>query len=193
VLQEGEFERLGSTRTRKVDVRVIAATNRDLQAEVAAGRFRADLFYRLNVFPVVVPTLRERREDIPALVWHCIGKRQAKLRRQIDAIPQETMQALQAYHWPGNIRELENVIERAMILSPGSTLIVDESVGVTLPPPAAPPASDLDAVQRQHIEAILAECQWRIEGVGNAADRLGLNPSTLRFRMKKLGIERPPP
>jgi transcriptional regulator with GAF, ATPase, and Fis domain len=191
VLQDGEFERLGSTRTRKVDARVIAATNRDLQAEVAAGRFRADLFYRLCVFPVVVPPLRERPEDIPALVWHSIGRRHARLRRQIDAIPKETMQALQAYHWPGNIRELENVIERAMILSPGGTLIVDESVGVTLPPPAVPPASDLDAVQRQHIESILAACQWRIEGAGNAADRLGLNPSTLRFRMRKLGIVRP--
>ncbi len=193
VLQEGEFERLGSTRTRKVDVRVIAATNRDLQAEVAAGRFRADLYYRLNVFPVVMPPLRERSEDIPQLVWHCIGNRLAKLRRRIDVIPEATMRALQAYHWPGNIRELENVIERAMILSSGRTLIVDESVGVTLPPPAAAPTgADLDSVQRQHIESILAECQWRIEGAGNAADRLGLNPSTLRFRMKKLGIREAP-
>ena len=192
VLQDGEVQRLGSPHTRKVDVRVIAATNLDLAAQVAAGHFRADLFYRLSVFPVAIPPLRERREDIPPLVWHCIGTRLAKLRRRIDRIADSTMRALVAYDWPGNVRELENVVERAMILSPNGSLVIEEPLGATLPATlVAPPAFDLESVQRQHIESVLAQCDWRIEGAGNAADRLGVNPSTLRFRMKKLGVCRP--
>jgi formate hydrogenlyase transcriptional activator len=191
VLQEGQFERLGSSRTRDVDVRVIAATNRDLPAEVTGGRFRSDLFYRLNVFPVSVPPLRDRRDDIPLLVWHCIGRRFAKLRRRIDAVPDAVMARLQAYHWPGNVRELENVIERAMILSGDGALALDETLE-SLPSDGGSPSSmDLESVQRRHIQSVLTQCDWRIEGTGNAAERLGVNPSTLRFKLKKLGIERP--
>jgi PAS domain S-box-containing protein len=194
VLQDGEFERLGSTRTLKVDVRVIAATNRDLQAAVAEGSFRSDLFYRLTVFPIQIPPLRERREDIPLLVWHFITKRQAGLGKTIETVPRETMDRFVAYDWPGNARELQNVIERAIILAPGSTFRVDESF--------APPAdvsrvvSPIDSasladMERAHVRRVLEESGWKVKGGGNAAERLGMNPSTLRSRMKKLGIARP--
>jgi transcriptional regulator with GAF, ATPase, and Fis domain len=139
VLQEGEFERLGSMKTTRVDVRVIAATNRHLEQAVAAGTFRADLYYRLNVFPVTLPSLRERREDIPLLVWYFISKCQSKLGRTIDQVSERAMSALQVYAWPGNIRELANVIERAIILSPGSTLVLDEALGPTRGPGATAP------------------------------------------------------
>jgi transcriptional regulator with GAF, ATPase, and Fis domain len=193
VLQEGEFERVGSSRTRRVDVRVIAATHRDLEADVAAGRFRADLFYRLSVFPIVLPALRERREDIPSLVWFFINRHQRDLGRRIAKIPPAVMHVLQQHAWPGNVRELENVVERAMIQSPGDTLQLDASFGrvrrsVTEP---AQQGDRLDFVQRAHIESVLAECGWRINGVNNAAERLGVHPNTLRFRMKKLGIVSP--
>jgi formate hydrogenlyase transcriptional activator len=191
VLQEGEFERLGFTKTTQVDVRVIAATNRHLEQAVAAGSFRADLYYRLNVFPVTLPPLRERREDIPLLVWYFITKCQGKLGRAIDQVSERAMSALQAYAWPGNIRELANVIERAIILSQGSTLVLEEALGSTLGPgKTATPDQNLEDIERAHIPAVLEACQWRIKGVGQAAARLGMHPSTLWSRMKKLGIAR---
>src|SRR5262249_30835529 len=189
VLQEGEFERLGSSTTTRVDVRVVAGTNRHLARAVAAGEFRADLYYRLNVFPVTLPPLRDRREDIPLLVWYFIGQSSGKLGKKIDRVPKRVMEALIAYAWPGNIRELANVIERAIILSPGSTLALDEVLGTTpRPDPPAAPSQSLEDAERAHILAVLDACQWRIKGAGQAAARLGLPPSTLRSRMKKLGI-----
>jgi formate hydrogenlyase transcriptional activator len=190
VLQEGEFERLGASRTRKVDVRIVAATHRDLDEEVAEGTFREDLYYRLNVFPIRLPRLRERRSDIPALVWYLIHKRQVDMHRWIKRVPDDVMERLQQHSWPGNIRELENVIERALIHSTGDTLVLlDEDIET--PADAAPEDATLEAVERTHIEEILRECGGRINGRGNAAERLGMHPNTLRFRMKRLGIVRP--
>jgi formate hydrogenlyase transcriptional activator len=189
VLQEGEFERVGSSRTKRVDVRVIAATHRDLEAAVAEGRFRADLYYRLSVYPIHLPSLAQRREDIPRLVWFFIHRHQPELDRRITKVPRAVMQTLQEYPWPGNVRELENVVERAMIATNGDTLQLDGALAGAGRRHAMAAASDtLDAVQRAHIEAILQECGWRINGTRNAAERLGLHPNTLRFRMKKLGV-----
>jgi formate hydrogenlyase transcriptional activator len=189
VLQEGEFERVGSSRTKKVDVRVIAATHHDLEAAVAEGRFRADLYYRLSVYPIRLPSLRERPEDIPRLVWFFIHRHQRELGRQITKVPQSVMQALQLHAWPGNVRELENVVERAMIASDGDTLYLDDPLPFVRRNAAVSEAPDnLDAVQRSHIEAVLERCAWKINGTGNAAERLGVHPNTLRFRMKKLGV-----
>jgi PAS domain S-box-containing protein len=193
VLQEGQFERIGSGETLQVDVRVIAATNRDLSKAMSEERFRPDLYYRLAVFPIEVPPLRLRRDDIPLLAWHFITRRQGQLGKAFRRIPTKIMNSLVEYHWPGNIRELENVIERSMILSPGPDLLLAESL-------SAPPAVDrpetfsgpLKEVDRAHIVGVLEECKWKIKGADNAAERLGLKPSTLRYRMKKLGIERPP-
>jgi formate hydrogenlyase transcriptional activator len=193
VLQQGEFERVGSTITQKIDVRVIAATNRKLDKEAAAGTFRQDLYYRLSVFPIELPPLRERRDDIPVLVWYFITKSQRKLGKNITDVPKSTMDALTAYAWPGNVRELENVIERAVILTSGPTLCVDESFVAHVAPARDTPGAGkrLEDVERTHILRIIEECGGRIKGSDNAADRLGLNPSTLRSRMKKLGIEHP--
>jgi transcriptional regulator with GAF, ATPase, and Fis domain len=189
VLQEGEFERVGSSRTKRVDVRVIAATHRDLEAAVAAGTFRADLYYRLSVYPIHLPSLRERREDIPRLVWFFIQRHQRELGRQISKVPQSVMDALQHHSWPGNVRELENVVERAMIASSGDLLQLDEPLAFKNVAHAVPEGvDDLDTVQRMHIESVLQRCGWRINGSGNAAERLGVHPNTLRFRMKKLGV-----
>ncbi|MBK9088222.1 MAG: sigma 54-interacting transcriptional regulator [Holophagales bacterium] len=192
VLQEGEFERVGSSQTRKTDVRLVAATHHDLPAAVDSGGFRADLYYRLNVFPIRVPPLRERRDDVPLLVWWFIHRRQKEMGRQIDKVPRRTMERLSAYPWPGNVRELENVVERALILSPGTTLQVDESfsTGDEREPRGVEGPQALDAVERAHVAAILTRCDGRIEGPGAAAETLGLKPSTLRSRMKKLGIRR---
>jgi transcriptional regulator with GAF, ATPase, and Fis domain len=187
VLENGEFERVGGTRTHKVDVRTVAATNRDLVRAIGDGRFRDDLYYRLAVFPIHVPPLRERREDIPLLVWSIIERRQVALGRRIGTVPKRVMEALMRYGWPGNVRELENVIERALILSPGSTLQLEE----TLAAPARSTPDRLDESEREHILRVLRRCGWRINGEENAAAVLGLNPSTLRFRMQKLGIRRP--
>jgi transcriptional regulator with GAF, ATPase, and Fis domain len=193
VLQEGEFERVGSSRTRKVDVRVIAATHRDLESLIAEGKFRADLYYRLSVYPIRLPSLRERGEDIPRLVWFFIHRHQRELGRQISKVPQRVMQALQNHAWPGNVRELENVVERAMIASEGDTLYLDDPLPIVRRSDAPSDMPDnLDQVQRSHIETVLERCGWRINGVGNAAERLGVHPNTLRFRMKKLGVVCPP-
>jgi transcriptional regulator with GAF, ATPase, and Fis domain len=194
VLQEGEFERVGSSQTRRVDVRVVAATHVDLDAAVEAGRFRADLYYRLSVFPIALPPLRERADDIPQLVWHFIRRRQRSLARQIRSVPAAVLQLLQQHDWPGNVRELENVIERAMIRSTGSVLELDLPLRAARRAGGGAPAAcgdTLDAVQRHHIERVLRECGWRINGANNAAVRLGLHPNTLRFRIKKLGVALP--
>jgi transcriptional regulator with GAF, ATPase, and Fis domain len=195
VLQEGEFERVGSSRTKTVDVRVIAATHRDLEAAVAEGTFRADLYYRLSVYPIQLPSLAERFEDIPRLVWFFIHRHRRELGKPITKVPQTVMDALQRHSWPGNVRELENVVERAMIASTGDTLQLDEPMHFNrsaLVRPGAPGASDtLDDVQRMHIETVLQQCGWRINGAGNAAERLGIHPNTLRFRMQKLGVAGP--
>ena len=192
ILQDGEFERIGGTRTLKADVRIIAAANRDLNIEVAEGRFRADLFYRLNVYPITVPPLRKRRGDIPLLVEHFISLISPQVGKKIDKIPKQTMDKLKAYTWPGNIRELRNVVERSIITSPDSTLrVLDELVvSEQHAPLASVPTISLDEVQRLHILAILKKTDGKIEGTDGAAEILQLKPSTLRHRMKKLGIER---
>jgi formate hydrogenlyase transcriptional activator len=189
VLQSGEIQRLGASRPTRVDTRVIASTNRDLGREVSEGRYRADLYYRLSVFPITLPPLRERAEDIPLLVWHFIRRKQAQFGKTITQVPEPFMHALEAYLWPGNVRELENVIERALILTRGSVLATD---WLALASPLSPAtASTLEEVDRRHIRAVLAACGWKVAGKGNAAERLGLSRSTLQFRMKKLGIRRP--
>ncbi|MFQ5640529.1 MAG: sigma 54-interacting transcriptional regulator [bacterium] len=193
VLQEGEFERVGGMQTIKVDVRVIAATNRDLESTVQSGEFREDLYYRLNVFPITLPPLRERREDIPVLVNHFVKKCGARLGKKIATVPQKVMRALQVYHFPGNVRELENIIERAIILAQDQTLLIDESLELLKTPAASTEsAHTLEEMERNHIVAVLKETSWRIEGPKGAAQRLGINPNTLRSRMQKLGIKRPP-
>jgi len=193
VLQEGEFERVGAARTRKVDVRIVAATHRDLGQAVSAGDFREDLYYRLNVFPIRLPPLRERREDIPALVWSIIRKRQRAMHRTVTRVPQSVMEALQRHPWPGNIRQLENVVERALIHSTGDTLVLVPDDLEEVETTTVADATSLSAIERAHIEKILRECGWRINGAGNTAERLGMHPNTLRFRMKKLGIVRSRP
>jgi DNA-binding NtrC family response regulator len=177
----------------KADIRVIAATNRDLHAAMERGEFREDLYYRLGVFEIPLPPLRERREDIPQLVWFFIHRRQRELCRRIDRVPPAVMQALQYHDWPGNVRELENVVERAMIRSTDGTLQLDDPLRVerAARPVPAGCTDSLDAVQRGHIERVLRECGGRINGPGNAAVRLGIHPNTLRFRIKKLGVEMP--
>jgi DNA-binding NtrC family response regulator len=195
VLQEREFERVGGTRSLKVDVRMIAATNRDLASQVAAGRFRADLFYRLNVFPVVVPPLRERREDIPRLVQHFAAKTARKLGRPLEGISPAFLERARAYGWPGNVRELENAVERAMILSRGPLLdgapFLSGSEAASPSAAAAPTEATLEEVERIHIRRVLEGTRWTIEGERGAARILGLNPSTLRGRLRKLGIRKP--
>jgi formate hydrogenlyase transcriptional activator len=207
VLQEQEFERVGGSNLIKVDVRMIAATNRDLSRSASEGTFRQDLYYRLNVFRIQLPALRERREDIPPLVHYFVRRFSLKIGRKITRIQRETMERLMNYSWPGNVRELENVIERAVILSPGIELEVAPGVlpeiavvasaqaAAPLPPPeqkspGAPSPQSIDQVERGHILAVLMQTNWRIEGSDGAAASLSLNPSTLRSRMKKLGVQR---
>jgi formate hydrogenlyase transcriptional activator len=192
VLQEREFERLGSTRTKKVDVRVIAATHRDLEGMILEKQFRSDLFYRLNVVPIFLPPLRERPEDIPLLVRHFVQQFARRTGKTIDMIPPDTMDALRRYQWPGNIRELENVIERAVILSPGPVLRVSHQDLRTRVAPShnADHVQTLEEVERNHILKTLKGTRWTLSGPSGAAARLGLNRSTLYFRMKKLGIAR---
>jgi formate hydrogenlyase transcriptional activator len=192
VLQEREFERLGSTRTQKVNVRIVAATHRDLEGMILEKLFRSDLYYRLNVFPIHVPALRERPEDIPLLVQHFVQQIARRMRKTIDTIPSETMDALIQYRWPGNIRELENVTERAVILSPGPVLRLSlrELSSRVSPDQSAHRYQTLEDVQRNHILRTLKETRGIISGPSGAASRLGLNRSTLYFRMKKLGVAR---
>jgi transcriptional regulator with GAF, ATPase, and Fis domain len=193
VLQDGEFERLGSPRTIKVDVRVIAATNRNLDDEIRSGRFRQDLFYRLNVFPILSPPLRQRKEDIPLLVNHFVAKFNKKIGKKIEAVAKETLKTLQEYHWPGNVRELENVVERAVITSQGNTLqVLDRFDSPRQTEGAAgEKVKSLAVLEHDHILQVLRQTGWRIEGKNGAALILGLNPSTLRARMWKSGIVRP--
>jgi len=201
VLQEQEFEPIGSSVTVKVDVRIIAATNRDLEERVREGKFRADLFYRLNVFPITVPPLRKRGADISLLTIFLMEKFARKLGKEVNRISEETMRRLTNYAWPGNIRELQNVIERAVILSPGPTLALDREqllVPLAAAPPSEPASSasstesaSLSDVERRHIQSVLEQTGWVIEGARGAARILSLHPNTLRFRMQKLGIVRP--
>jgi formate hydrogenlyase transcriptional activator len=195
VLQEREFERLGSSRTLYTDARLIAATNRNLADMVEDQKFRADLFYRLNVFPVHVPALRERQDDIPLLVRHFVQHFARKMGKVVDTIPAETMSALVRYHWPGNIRELQNLLERAVILSPGPVLRVplnDLQIQptTTVAATAARKAETLEEVERRHILDTLDATDWVISGPKGAAITLGLKRSTLQARMEKLGIRR---
>jgi len=191
VLQEQEFERVGGTRTLRVDARVVAATNRDLEQMVASHAFRADLFYRLNVFPLLIPPLRERKEDIPVLVEYFLGKLARKLGKPLEPVSGPSLERLMAYPWPGNVRELHNVVERAAILARGPVVeIPGLAVGEPAPAESAPEGGTLEDVQRRHIQHILELTRGVVEGDGGAAAILGLNASTLRFRMKKLGIGR---
>ncbi|HEX7534435.1 MAG TPA: sigma 54-interacting transcriptional regulator, partial [Syntrophales bacterium] len=189
VIQHNEFERLGSSHTIKVDVRIIATTNRDLEEEVRKGRFRQDLYYRLNVFPITVPPLRQRKEDIPLMVQAFIERYSRKLGKQITSIQKETMKALQDYPWPGNVRELESIIERAVILCSGSVLQLADKLEISSPPLSSA-VRTLEEMERNQIIKILSETRWRIEGKDGAAAILGLHPSTLRARMHKLEIVR---
>ena len=208
VLQEQEFEPIGSSKTIKVNVRIVAATNRDLEELVREGKFRADLFYRLNVVPLRMPALRERASDIHLLTMFFVQKCAKKLGKQITSVSEEAMHRLSNYSWPGNIRELQNVIERAVILSPGKTLVLADELRAAptttarvaatksgpleIAPASAPDNSgSLDDVERRHIESVLSQTNWMIEGERGAAKILDLNPSTLRSRMQKLGIKRP--
>jgi len=219
VLQEQEFEPIGSSRTIKVNLRVVAATNRDLSELVQQGKFRADLYYRLNVLPLRMPALRERVSDLPLLVAFFMQKCAKKIGKDLNSVSEETMRRLTKYPWPGNVRELQNVVERAVILSPGNTLVLADELRV---PPSSPTATptpapevvmasesrknenpgradptaknegSLDSVERKHIESVLNQTNWLVEGARGAANILGMNPSTLRSRMQKLGIKRPP-
>ena len=190
VIQHGEFERLGSSKTIKVDVRIVATTNRNLEEEIAGGRFRKDLFYRLNIFPITIPPLRMRTEDIPLMVQAFVARYAKKLGKKITSIPKKTMKALQEYPWPGNVRELESIIERAVILCPGPGLQLAENLNIPSNP-ASSMGGTVKEMERRHIHKILSETGWRIEGKDGAARILGLHPSTLRARMHKLGIVRP--
>jgi transcriptional regulator with GAF, ATPase, and Fis domain len=189
ILQDQEFERVGGSTSIRVDVRVIAATNRRLSTEVDEGRFRSDLYYRLNVFPLSVPPLRERPTDIPLLAVHFVARAARRLGRPIEGLAPSFLEQALAYHWPGNVRELENVIERAAILSPGPLLELGEPLDAG--PVAAPAAGTLEEVERTHILRTLEQADWVIEGDQGAAAALGLNPSTLRGRLRKLGIHKP--
>jgi formate hydrogenlyase transcriptional activator len=192
VIQDGEFERLGSPRTIKSDVRIIAASNRNLEQEIKNGRFREDLFYRLNVFPITMPPLRQRKEDIPLLVSHFVAKFNKKIGRKIETVSKYTLEALQQYHWPGNVRELESVIERAVITSSGNTLQVLDRFDTTsnADEPDGQEVRALVDLEHDHILQVLRKTGWRINGKDGAAVILGLNPSTLRARMQKYGIHR---
>jgi transcriptional regulator with GAF, ATPase, and Fis domain len=190
VLEDQQVERLGSSRPIKVDVRIVAATHRNLEEMVAAGTFREDLFYRLNVFPIRVPPLRERPGDIPLLVWLFVDEFSRRFGKAISGIDQDSMAELERHRWPGNVRELRNVVERAMIVArPGSRLVIPLAPSALAP--AGATGTRLVEVESAHIRSVLDACGWRIRGAGGAAERLGLKPSTLETRMAKLGIRRP--
>jgi transcriptional regulator with GAF, ATPase, and Fis domain len=188
VLEEHTVERLGGGgMSVKLDVRVIAATNRDLEAAVADGTFRQDLYYRLNVFPVTIPPLRDRREDIASLAWTFVDEFSRAFNKRIDGICQESLDALRRYDWPGNVRELRNVIERAMVTATGPTLMVRVPEAVDR---RASASRTLVTIEAEHIRQVLHACGWRIRGAGGAAERLDVKPTTLESRMAKLGIAR---
>jgi formate hydrogenlyase transcriptional activator len=191
VLQEGEFERVGGTQTLKVNVRLVAATNRDLASAVEEGRFRADLFYRLNVFPIAIPPLRERVEDIPRLVRHFVMIYASKMGKSIGTIGEQVMRKLTAYHWPGNVRELQNVIERAVILASKGRIEMDDHLVAPVADARTKTATTLEEIERQHILSVLERVGWRVSGEGGAASILGLKRTTLEARMSRLGISRP--
>jgi transcriptional regulator with GAF, ATPase, and Fis domain len=190
VIQHSEFERLGSSQTVKVDVRIIATTNRNLEEEVRQGRFRQDLFYRLNVFPITVPPLRLRKDDIPLMVQAFMERYSRKLGKQITKIKDETIKMLQNYPWPGNVRELESIIERAVILCSGPVLQLADKLEISSPAISSAMRT-LEDTERSQIIKILTETNWRIEGKDGAATILGIHPSTLRARLHKLKIVRP--
>jgi len=192
VIQDGEFERLGSPRTYKTDVRIIAATNRNLEEEIREGRFREDLFYRLNVFPITMPPLRQRKEDIPLLVHHFVAKFNKKIGKKIETVSKDTLGILEDYYWPGNVRELESVIERAVIISQGKALQVLDRFDTFLKPEdtSGQVVKAMADLEHDHIMQVLKKTGWRIEGKSGAAVLLGLNASTLRARMRKFGIVR---
>jgi formate hydrogenlyase transcriptional activator len=189
VLQEREFERLGSTRTQQVDVRVIAATHRDLKQMIAEGTFREDLYYRLHVFPLAIPPLRDRREDIPSIIWHFVGKYYQRMNRRIETISPRTMEVLKGYAWPGNVRELQNFIERAVILSPGTSLraplneLTQEIVQCS-----QTHLSTLEEMEREHVLRALKKSNWVTGGPNGAAVKLGMKRTTLAYRIRKLNI-----
>jgi len=187
VLESGEFERLGSPRTVKVDVRIISATNRDLAGLVSEGRFREDLYYRVNVFKITVPPLRERREDILPLVWSFVQELSKKMGKRIESIPQKSVEALQAYSWPGNVRELKNITERAMIVTTGPVLHFEVPKIVRS---GADQFWTLEDSEKRHIIEALNITGWRVSGKGGAAEILGINPKTLQSRMQRLGIQK---
>jgi transcriptional regulator with GAF, ATPase, and Fis domain len=190
VLEERTIERLGSHQPIKVDVRIIAATNRDLEEAVSARTFREDLFYRLNVFPITIPPLRERPDDIPGLAWAFIDELSAMAGKKIDAISSRRLADLQRYPWPGNVRELRNLIERELIVAKGPTLAPALPPSAALPPPAPAAKARLVDAQIEHIKSVLESCKWRIRGASGAAERLGVKPTTLESRMARLGISR---
>jgi formate hydrogenlyase transcriptional activator len=186
VLEEGQVERLGSPQPISVDARIIAATHRNLEQRMAQGAFREDLYYRLSVFPIYVPPLRERVEDIPLLVWRFVEEFSKAFGKRIDSICRESLTALQRYEWPGNVRELRNIVERAMITGSGPQLVISIPVA-----PAARRSQRLDDFEKEHIRAVLEGTAWRVRGAGGAASQLGLKPTTLETRMAKLGLKRP--
>jgi transcriptional regulator with GAF, ATPase, and Fis domain len=196
VLQEQEFERVGGSKTLRTDVRLIAATNRDLQRQVVTGTFRSDLYYRLNVFPLLLPPLRERREDIPRLIQHFLARAARKLGKPLDGVSQALVEQATGYDWPGNVRELENYVERSAILGKPAALETAVSLAGAVtwaaakPAAAQPSSKTLEDVERSHILRVLEQTQWAIEGEKGAARILGLNPSTLRGRLRKLGIRK---
>ena len=192
VLEAQEFDRVGGSHTIRVDVRVLAATNVDLDQAIKRGSFRADLFYRLNVFPLRLPTLRERREDIPLLARHFVKKYSQRHRKPVTRINSAALNALSGYDWPGNVRELEHVIERAVIVSQGSAITVDELDGLGRGEAPSPEPRTLAEAERAHIVATLSRTNWILAGKQGAAEKLGLKRSTLQHRMKKLDISRPP-
>jgi formate hydrogenlyase transcriptional activator len=188
VLQDGTFERLGSSKTVKVDVRVVASTNKDLKQAVQDGAFRPDLYYRLNVFTITVPPLRDRKEDIPALIWWFVSKYAKKMNKKIETIPRQAMAAYQQYNWPGNVRELMNAVERSVILTQGTVLNAYIPIDTSATPRQVLPWAEME---RKHMLEALEITRWRVRGQGGAAEILGLKPTTLESRMAKLGIRRP--
>ena len=190
VLQEQEFERLGGTRTHQVDVRLVAATNRNLAEMVKRNEFRSDLYYRLNVFPIPLPPLRERREDIPALVSHFVERYGRRMGKQIEHIPPDIMSALSSHPWPGNIRELQNFIERSVIVTSGNVLCSPLTSLKNAAETESQEATTLEDAERNHIRKVLEQTRWVVSGPNGAAARLGIKRSTLYFRMQKLGISR---